>query len=118
MTPRQPYRLPFKALSLAIAMAALAPTAMAADTTPRTYHLAAGPLADVLARFAASAGVPLSFDPALLNGLQSQGLQGNYSVPEGFTRLLAGSGYSLITTDSGGYTLAPTVDLGNALELG
>ncbi|MGE8384099.1 MAG: secretin and TonB N-terminal domain-containing protein, partial [Pseudomonas putida] len=118
MTPRQTYRLPLKALSLAIAMAALAPTAMAADATSRTYHLAAGPLADVLARFAASAGVPLSFDPALLKGAQSQGLDGNYSVPEGFARLLAGSGYSLITTDSGGYTLAPTVDLGNALELG
>ncbi|WP_341798771.1 MULTISPECIES: TonB-dependent receptor [unclassified Pseudomonas] len=118
MTPRQTYRLPLKALSLAIAMAALAPTAMAADATSRSYHLAAGPLADVLARFAASAGVPLSFDPALLKGAQSQGLDGNYSVPEGFARLLAGSGYSLITTDSGGYTLAPTVDLGNALELG
>jgi len=118
MTPRQTYRLPLKALSLAIAMAALAPTAMAADATPRTYHLAAGPLADVLARFAARAGVPLSFDPALLKGAQSQGLEGNYSVPEGFARLLAGSGYSLITTDSGGYTLAPTVDLGSALELG
>lgn len=50
---------------------------------PRDYHLAAGPLADVLARFAANAGVPLSFDPALLQGRQSQGLQGSFSVPEG-----------------------------------
>ncbi|CAH0650012.1 MULTISPECIES: TonB-dependent receptor [Pseudomonas] len=110
--------LPFKALSLAIAMAALAPAAIAADATTRDYHLAAGPLADVLARFAANAGVPLSFDPALLQGRQSQGLQGSFSVPEGFARLLAGSGYSLISTGSGGYTLAPTVDLGSALELG
>ena len=94
--------LPFKALSLAIAMAALAPAAIAADATTRDYHLAAGPLADVLARFAANAGVPLSFDPALLQGRQSQGLQGSFSVPEGFARLLAGSGYSLISTGSGG----------------
>ncbi|WDY60262.1 TonB-dependent receptor [Pseudomonas sp. PSKL.D1] len=120
MTPRPRFRL--KALTLAMALGALAPTPalMAADasTSARSYHIAAGPLADVLARFAANAGVPLSFDPALLNGIHSQGLDGTYSVPDGFARLLDGSGYSLISTDSGGYTLAPTVDLGNALELG
>jgi iron complex outermembrane receptor protein len=126
MTPHQSLRcrprFRLKALSLAIALGALAPiqASMAAEfnNTSRTYHLAAGPLADVLARFAANAGVPLSFDPALLKGVQSQGLEGNYSTQEGFARLLAGTGYSLISTDSGGYTLAPTVELGNALELG
>ena len=122
MTPRPHLRL--KALSLAMAIGTLVPTPAllaaepAASDSTRSYHIAAGPLADVLARFAASAGVPLSFDPALLKGVQSQGLEGSYSVADGFAHLLAGSGYSLISTDSGGYTLAPTVDLGDALELG
>ena len=122
MTPRPHLRL--KALSLAMAIGTLVPAPallaaeQAASDSTRSYHIAAGPLADVLARFAASAGVPLSFDPALLKGAQSQGLEGSYSVADGFAHLLAGSGYSLISTDSGGYTLAPTVDLGEALELG
>ncbi|MDZ3991637.1 TonB-dependent receptor [Pseudomonas sp. Teo4] len=121
--PHRP-RFRLKALSLAMAIGSLVPASalMAADlavsNSPRSYHIAAGPLADVLARFAASAGVPLSFDPALLKGVQSQGLDGSFSVADGFARLLAGSGYSLMATDSGGYTLAPTVDLGEALELG
>ncbi|EJN32555.1 TonB-dependent siderophore receptor [Pseudomonas sp. GM84] len=122
MTPRPHLRL--KALSLAMAIGTLVPAPAllaaepAASGSTRSYHIAAGPLADVLARFAASAGVPLSFDPALLKGAQSQGLEGSYSVADGFAHLLAGSGYSLISTDSGGYTLAPAVDLGDALELG
>ncbi|MFJ4394710.1 TonB-dependent siderophore receptor [Pseudomonas sp. NPDC089396] len=122
MTPRPHLRL--KALSLAMAIGTLVPAPAllaaepAASGSTRSYHIAGGPLADVLARFAASAGVPLSFDPALLKGVQSQGLEGSYSVADGFAHLLAGSGYSLISTDSGGYTLAPTVDLGEALELG
>ncbi|MHC6226881.1 TonB-dependent siderophore receptor [Pseudomonas sp. X10] len=131
MTSRLPYRsrsiafphFRFRALSLAIALAALAPAPalMAADlsnSSMRSYDISPGPLADVLAQFAVSASVPLSFDPSLLRGQQSQGLQGSYSVQEGFARLLAGSGYSLLGTDSGGYTLAPEVDLGNAVELG
>ncbi|WP_286914806.1 TonB-dependent receptor [Pseudomonas sp. UBA6315] len=120
MTPRPHLRL--KALSLAMALGTLAPAPLLLAAEPaasaRSYHIAGGPLADVLARFAASAGVALSFDPALLKGAQSPGLEGSYSVADGFARLLAGSGYSLIATDSGGYTLAPSVELGDALELG
>ncbi|MFJ3076620.1 TonB-dependent siderophore receptor [Pseudomonas sp. NPDC087029] len=120
MTPRPHLRL--KALSLAMALGTLAPAPLLLAAEPaasaRSYHIAGGPLADVLARFAASAGVALSFDPALLKGAQSSGLDGSYSVADGFARLLAGSGYSLIATDSGGYTLAPAVELGDALELG
>ncbi|KAG1059494.1 hypothetical protein G6F40_018130 [Rhizopus arrhizus] len=34
----------------------------------KTYAIPGGPLGDVLAQFAAAAGVPLSFDPALVAG--------------------------------------------------
>jgi iron complex outermembrane receptor protein len=70
----------------------------------REYAIPAGRLSDALAQFAATAGVPLSFDPQMLADLNSEGLQGRYSVREGFSRLLAGSAYELAEL-GGGYSL-------------
>lgn len=83
------------------ATAAEAPDSMASQD----YAIPAGSLSDVLAQFAATAGVQLVFDPAMLTGLHSSGLQGRYTVREGFSRLLAGSGYELVDTGGGGYSL-------------
>nr|WP_175211557.1 TonB-dependent receptor [Achromobacter anxifer] len=52
----------------------------------------AGALADALPRFADSAGVTVLFDAALVGQRRTAGLDGVYSVHEGFSRLLAGSG--------------------------
>jgi iron complex outermembrane receptor protein len=71
----------------------------------RSYAIPAGTLADALARFAAAAGVPLSFDPRMLDGLNSPGLRGEFGVSEGFTRLLAGSGYQIVDMGDSRYTL-------------
>ncbi|MGE8639460.1 MAG: STN domain-containing protein, partial [Achromobacter sp.] len=71
----------------------------------KSYAIAGGPLGDVLAQFAAAAGVPLSFDPALVAGRQSDGLTGAYTVREGFARLLSGSGYALAEQGAGAYSL-------------
>lgn len=71
----------------------------------KSYAIAGGPLGDVLAQFAAAAGVPLSFDPALVAGRQSAGLTGAYTVREGFARLLSGSGYALAEQGGGAYSL-------------
>ncbi|MDH0893598.1 MULTISPECIES: TonB-dependent siderophore receptor [unclassified Pseudomonas] len=114
--------------------ATLAPGhALAADPTSaasREYTIPAGSLSDALAQFAAASGVQLVFDPRMLDGLSSNGLQGSYSVHEGFERLLAGSGYQLVSTGNGGYslhqatsgdgatTLAPTSVTGVALVTG
>lgn len=85
------------------------PQALAADAASlvarKSYAIPAGPLGDALARFAAVAGVPLSFDPALVSGLRSDGLEGAYTVQEGFSRLLAGSGYALSEQGGGAYSL-------------
>lgn len=59
----------------------------------QAYRIAPGPLGDVLAQFAAQAGVPLSFNAAALQGSHSGGLQGHYSVQEGFAALLQGTSY-------------------------
>jgi iron complex outermembrane receptor protein len=77
----------------------------AADTASREYALSAGRLSDVLAEFAAAAGVQLIFDPQTLAGLRSDGLQGRHSVREGFERLLAGSGYELVDMGGDRYSL-------------
>lgn len=72
----------------------------------RDYNIPAGKLSDVLAQFAATAGIPLSFDPAPLSNVRSSGLQGQYSVQQGFDRLLADSGYVPINAGNG-YALRP-----------
>ncbi|MGE8632137.1 MAG: TonB-dependent siderophore receptor [Achromobacter piechaudii] len=136
-TARQPRRAatlsPLKALSNAagmglmlLAVAGAPLTAKAADAasaanaqTRRAYAIGPGPLGDVLAQFAAAAGVPLSFDPALVAGQRSPGLSGNYSVREGFARVLGGSGYAVTEQGEGAYSLRklPTGEGGAATVL-
>ncbi|XAH21846.1 TonB-dependent siderophore receptor [Xylophilus sp. GW821-FHT01B05] len=71
----------------------------------RSYDIPAGPLGPVLSSFAGTAGVTLSFTPALAEGLRSPGLQGSATLAEGFARLLAGSGLEAVPRSGGGYTL-------------
>jgi iron complex outermembrane receptor protein len=117
-------RLPLNALGMAIALAATTPlhAAVAADATPsgasRSYAIAPGSLGNVLAQFAVQSGVLLSFDARMLNDRQSAGLAGDYSVQEGFARLLQGSGFMLMSTGDNSYTVSPQVETGAALELG
>ncbi|PCR94025.1 TonB-dependent siderophore receptor [Pseudomonas fluorescens] len=121
----RPATFPLKALNLSLALAfgALLPTlGHAADSTresaSQSVNIGPGLLSHVLAQFAVSAGVPLSFDPAQLGNRQSPGLQGSYTVQSGFARLLEGSGFELISTGHNGYTVAPKVEADGALELG
>ena len=76
------------------------------------YRIAAGPLGAALSEFAAAAGVTLSTDAEQTRGLQSAGLHGTYSVSEGFSRLLGGSGLQAVPQDNGSYVLrrAPATD--------
>ncbi|MFV0276789.1 MAG: TonB-dependent siderophore receptor, partial [Parahaliea sp.] len=71
----------------------------------REYAIGPGALSDVLAEFSAMAGVQLVFEPQMLAGLQSPGLQGRHSVQEGFSQLLQGSGYRLVSEGDGAYSL-------------
>ncbi|HAC68778.1 MAG TPA: TonB-dependent siderophore receptor, partial [Pseudomonas sp.] len=59
---------------------ALLPLPALAAAEVRDYRVPAGPLTAVLARFAATAGVQLVFDPAPLAGRSSPGLQGRYTL--------------------------------------
>ncbi|OYO25862.1 TonB-dependent receptor plug domain-containing protein [Janthinobacterium sp. PC23-8] len=89
-------------LPLAIAMAA--PVAATAASA-KHYQIPAGPLVSALNLFAASAGVALTYDPALASGRTSPGLQGTHTPNAGFAALLAGSGLEAVDQGNGGYTL-------------
>eukprot|EP01034_Spumella_vulgaris_P044760 gene44760-55696_t len=71
----------------------------------RQYAIPSGPLGAALTRFAAEAGVVLSFAPAAVAGKTSPGLNGSYSAEDGLRVLLRGSGQQLEKT-AAGYTLA------------
>lgn len=71
----------------------------------RSYQIPAGPLSAALSRFAAETGVLLSVDARLTEGKQSPGLEGDFGIDEGFSRLLQGSGLQVTADGNGGYSL-------------
>lgn len=81
--------------------------AWADEPVRRTYQVAPASLGAALTRFADQAGVSLSLDPALVQGRQSAGLSGAYSVDEGFAQLLRGSGLQWLPVGEGAFTLVP-----------
>lgn len=88
------------------------------DASRINYQIAPGPLGTVLSQFAAASGVMLSFAPAQTAGANSPGLQGEYSVQEGFTKLLAGSQLQLRQEGSNRYSLVTLQAGGSSVELG
>lgn len=88
------------------------PYALSADALAaverRAYRIPPGPLADTLNRFAAAAGVSLTFDPRDVPATRSPGLEGSHTVEEGFAILLRDSGLALqARPGSGSYTVVP-----------
>lgn len=77
-------------------------------TEIKTYHIPAGPLGRALANFAVSAGIPLSFDSALTDGLTSTSISGEYSEKQVLEMLLAGSGLTFSQRADGSFTLNKT----------
>ncbi|MGH8818951.1 MAG: STN domain-containing protein, partial [Achromobacter pestifer] len=73
----------------------LAQSAPAADAA-RGFQVPPGPLGLALGRFAAQAGVVLSFDAQLTQGKQSPGLQGDYGVAAGLAAMLSGTGLEAV----------------------
>lgn len=98
----------FALFGLTIAPVAVVPgQALAAATQNEvtTYTIAAGPLGTALSQFATAAGVTLSFAAEQTRGLSTPGLQGDFTVDEGLSWLLAGSGLRAQRQDNGGYVL-------------
>ncbi|MBE0462991.1 TonB-dependent siderophore receptor [Halomonas sp. FME20] len=117
MLLRQHYNKPSRVLGIILGcllMAPLsAPLAQAQQTVEgqtqqaagRTYSIEPGPLGSVLSQFASHAGIVLSFPSSLTERLQSDGLHGRYSVEEGFTQLLQGSGLQVVKQGPADYVM-------------
>jgi len=107
-------------MALSVTPQALAQPAPTADTA-RGFDVPAGPLGLALSRFAAQAGVVLSFDAQLTQGKQSPGLQGDYGVASGLAAMLSGTGLEAVSQGGNNYglrvagaqTLAPVEVLGS-----
>ncbi|CAB3684267.1 TonB-dependent receptor [Achromobacter dolens] len=97
------HRAAAPAVALWPAAAALAQIAPAEQA--RGYRIPAGPLAENLSRFADNAGVTVLFDAALVGQRRGAGLNGEYSVADGFARLLAGSGLAARERSPGVFVL-------------
>ena len=107
--PRHPGALAPVARAVFTALLTLASAppawAQAADTaaSARRYDVPAGPLGLALSRFAAQAGVVLSFDASLTQGKQSTGLQGEYGIASGLATMLAGTGLEAVSQGGNNY---------------
>lgn len=88
-----------------------------AASVQKSYAIAPGPLGAVLGRFANEAGIVLSFQAGLTEGKQSAGLNGSYSVEQGFATLLAGSDLIAAPGAQGVYVLYRT-EKSSAMQLG
>lgn len=89
-------------------------TVRSAADEVHAFNVPAGPLDTALDHFAHTAGVNLYYDAALLGGLQSKGLSGNYSIGVALSLLLAGSGIEAIAQSGGGYALHKVPAVGNS----
>ncbi len=87
------------------ALAKAAGPAQLDAVTVRAYNIAPGPLGVTLSSFAVDAGIALSFQPSITEGLVSPGLSGSYSVQEAVSRLLEGSGLEMVARSDGTWTL-------------
>lgn len=91
----------------ALGLTAVTSMSMAAEPAELSQHytISAGQLDDVLNQFARQAGITLSATPQLTQGLQSNGLQGQYPTDKALRQLLNGSGLEAVSQDGRSYVL-------------
>ena len=87
--------------------------AHAADAKP--YHIAPSSLENALNQFGREAGVLISFGSQVTSGVQSRGLEGNYTPEQGLNALLEGTGLQARAEGNNAFSLQPAGD--TALEL-
>ena len=92
-----------------------APAALAQTTATRAFDIPAGSLSETLGRFANAAGVALSFDAAQTRNLQSEGVQGVWSVDAGFARVLVNTGLQAVREPNGAYSLRTAAPISGAV---
>ncbi len=89
-------------LSLPTTVSAQSSSSM--ESANKNFDIAAGSLENALKQFSDQSGVKIFFDPAIVAGLSTQGLVGNYDIQTGLDRLLTGSGLRS-ASQADGFTL-------------
>lgn len=93
-------------LIMVITQATLAFAApLVTDIPAQSFNIPSGDLTRALSLYAANAGVLLPFDSALTDGKVTQGLKGKYTLGDGFSQLLKGSGLEVINNEKGNLEL-------------
>jgi iron complex outermembrane recepter protein len=77
------------------------------EAVAQEYQIPAGPLSQVLSRFAAEAGILLSANAALADGKASAGLHGKFTVQQALDTLLKGSGLEVEYRGDHRYAILP-----------
>lgn len=106
----------FHPMALAAALCMLASLDTAAQTAAmpmqntvqdaaQAFNLPAGPLDAALYAFASQSGITLSFDPALVEGISTTGLQGRFDTQRGLATLLGNTGLRAVRGPSGAWQL-------------
>ena len=83
---------------LTVSVAANAESTNNTGSVKRSYHISGGSLSQALRQFATNSGLLFSAEAKLTDGKTSAGLDGEYTVEEGFKKLLAGSGLTYTLT--------------------
>ena len=89
------------------------PLVHADDAKP--YHIAPSSLENALNQFGREAGVLISFGSQVTSGVQSRGLEGNYTAEQGLSALLEGTGLQARAEGNNAFSLQPVGEA--ALEL-
>lgn len=116
VAPRGHHRALFPCTTLAAALATafavagplLTPEAQAQAVISQTavsYSIPAGPLEGALTAFAKASGVLLAYQPELVRGLSSPGVQGHLPPARALSSLLVGTGLQAVVADNGTWSL-------------
>jgi Fe(3+) dicitrate transport protein len=97
-----------------------APLVQAAEVGSKTYHIAPSPLENALNQFGRESGVLISFGSQITSGLQSRGLEGDYTTEQGLAALLEGTGLKASANGQDSFTLQPvnSAQVSGPIELG
>lgn len=75
------------------------------ESFKKAYKVNAGSLGSALSAYASQSGVVLSFDPTLTQDKQTSGLEGAYTLQQGFDALLQGSDLVVVRGEGNAYIL-------------
>lgn len=107
-----------KSVLLGTVLSGMGHTVLAAEiksTIDKTQQIQihGGSLDQALALFAGQTGTELAYDPSLIAGKKTQGLNGQYTFEQGITQLLKGTGLTLIKRQDGTWGI---IDSNNQLR--